>query len=228
MNLIEISQQLLKLSKCEECVTPHLNKVSELSLSELTKELDTDNKRKAFWINLYNAYATIYLKPNPEVILKPISRKLFFNKKIIHFKNCSFSLNEIEHYILRKSKIWWSKGYLSKVLIKKCFYQLRVQQLDARIHFALNCGGLGCPPIRFYEAENLDKQLDIATKAFLFSEVKKENNTLKISKLFNWYIGDFGGKDGLIQFFQKYNILKSENASPKIVYAEYNWEPWIK
>jgi len=231
MNLIEISQQLLKLSKCAECVTPHLNQVSELTLSELSKKLDTDDKRKAFWINIYNAYATIYLKPNPDVILKPISRKLFFNKKIIHFKNCSFTLNEIEHDILRKSKIWWGKGYLSKALIKSCFYQLRVQKFDARIHFALNCGGLGCPPIRFYEAENLNNQLEIATEAFLFSEVKIDfpKNRIKISKLFNWYIGDFGGKSGLINFFQKYQVLSPENNNPpSIEYFEYNWEPWIK
>lgn len=228
MNLIEISQQLLKLSKCEECVTPLLNRVSGLTLTELSKTLDNDEMRKAFWINIYNAYTTIYLKPSPEVILKSISRKIFFNKKIIHFKNCSFTLNEIEHDILRKSKIWWSKGYLNKVLVKPCFHQLRVQKFDTRIHFALNCGGLGCPPIRFYEAENLNEQLEIATQAFLFSEVKKEKNGLKISKLFDWYIGDFGGKKGLINFFKKYQILPPETRQVTISYSAYNWEPWIK
>lgn len=230
MKLIEISQQLLKLSKCAECVTPHLNELGDLTLSELTRELDTDEKKKAFWINIYNAYTTIYLKPNPEVILKPIPRKLFFNKKIIHFKNCSFTLNEIEHDILRKSKIWWSKGYLSKVLIKPCFHHLRVQKFDVRIHFALNCGSLGCPPIRFYEAEKLNSQLEIATEAFLFSEVKEDSKKkkLKISKLFNWYIGDFGGEIGLIKFFQRYQVLSLENNNPNIEYFEYNWEPWLK
>jgi hypothetical protein len=228
MKLVEISQELLKASKCLDCVTPLLNQISTVSLSDLNSFLDTDEKKKAFWINIYNSYTTIYLKPKPEVILKSISRILFFNKKIIHFKNCSFTLNEIELDIIRKSKIWWSKGYLSKVWIKPCFNQLRVQKLDVRIHFALNCGGLGCPPIRFYDANSIDEQLEVATHSFLFSEVKKETNTLNISKLFNWYIGDFGGKTGLIRFFQKYNVLSSEDNNPKIKYFEYNWEPWIK
>ena len=228
MKLVGISQELLKASKCLECVTPLLNQISEISLSELNAYLNTDEKKKAFWINFYNAYSTIYLKDEPQIILHALKRKVFFNKKHISFKGCSFSLNDVEHQILRKSKIWWSKGYLSNPIIKSCFKQLRVNNFDSRIHFALNCGGLGCPPIRFYDSKTIDEQLEVATRSFLFSEVKKEANTLKVSKLFKWYLGDFGGKTGLIRFFQKYNVLSSEDHNPNIKYFEYNWEPWIK
>ena len=83
MNLIDISQQLLKASKSTSSVTSLLNQLEKISLSQLQIELDTDNKRKAFWINIYNAFAIIYLKPDPKVILNPIKRKQFFNKKRI-------------------------------------------------------------------------------------------------------------------------------------------------
>ena len=43
---------------------------------------------------------------------------------------------------------------------------------DPRIHFALNCGAVSCPPIAVYEGESLDEQLDIATEGFL------EGNTI--------------------------------------------------
>ncbi len=229
MDLIELSQKLLRASKSTDSVTSLLNQLEGITLAELDLYLDNDDKKKAFWINIYNAYAIIYLKPDPEVILHPLNRKIFFTKKRIQISECIFSLNDIEHEILRKSKIWWSKGYLNKWFVKPCFKQLRVDLFDSRIHFALNCGGMGCPPIRFYKSETIDEQLEIATQAFLFSEVEKNTakNRIKISKLFNWYIGDFGGKNGVISFLKKYNMIApSEN--PTIVYSNYNWEPWIK
>jgi len=229
MNLIEISQQLLKASKSTNSVTALLNQLEKITLSDLETYLDTDDKRKAFWINIYNAFATIYLKPDPIIILSPIKRKYFFSKKRIQISECIFSLNDVEHQILRKSKIWWSKGYLSQPFVKPCFKKLRVHSLDARIHFALNCGGMGCPPIRYYDDQTINEQLDIATQAFLFSETKKETskNSIKISKLFSWYIGDFGGKNGIISFLKKYDIIK-ESEFPTIIYNEYSWEPWMK
>jgi Protein of unknown function, DUF547 len=229
MNLIGLSQQLLKASKSTESVTSLLNQLEKITLEDFSVYLDTDDKKKAFWINIYNAFATIYLKPNPEVILHSFSRKLFFNKKRIQISKCIFSLNDVEHQVLRKSKIWWGKGYLSKSFIKPCFRILRVQQFDSRIHFALNCGGMGCPPIRYYEDKTIDEQLEIATQAFLFSEVKKnkQTNTVEISKLFNWYIADFGGRNGIIAFLKRYQIISSSD-NPTIVYQDYDWNPWIK
>jgi len=229
MNLIDISQQLLKAAKSTGSVTALLNQLEKTSLSQLQIELDTDNKRKAFWINIYNAFATIYLKPEPTIILNPIKRKQFFLKKRIQISACTFSLNDVEHQILRKSKIWWGKGYLKQPIVHSCFKKLRVETFDARIHFALNCGGLGCPPIRFYKNETINEQLEMATQAFLFSETKKEpaKNKIKISKLFSWYIGDFGGTKGIISFLKRYEIITAlEN--PKIIYSDYNWAPWIK
>ena len=36
--------------------------------------------------------------------------------------------------------------------------------------FALNCGAKSCPPIAFYNAADIDAQLDLATQAFLEGE----------------------------------------------------------
>jgi len=229
MTLIEISQQLLKASKSANNITSLLNHLEKISISQLEIELNTDAKRKAFWINIYNAFAIIYLKPNPNIILKSISRKRFFNTKYIQMDECFFSLNDVEHQILRKSKLWWSKGYLNQLFVTTCFKKLRVNKFDARIHFALNCGGLGCPPIRFYDAKTINEQLDTATQAFLYSEtsMNETKNEVKISRLFNWYIGDFGGSKGIITLLKKYNIV-NEKENPKIIYSAYNWEPWIK
>ena len=229
MDLVEISQNLLAATKAGESTDQYIYQLEDLSLTQIFTFLDNDNKKKAFWINTYNAFATILLKPNPTLILNPFSRRAFFNKKQIYIGQYYFSLNDIEHNILRKSSIWWSKGYLKKWLISESEKRLRVDVLDPRIHFALNCGGMGCPPIRHYKACNLQNQLDTATRAFLFSEVKKDKikNSIKISELFNWYIGDFGGKQGIINLLIKNQIISNESKGITIIYTKYNWQPWI-
>jgi len=126
MNLIDISQQLLKASKSTSILTSLLNQLEKISLSQLQIELDTDDKRKAFWINIYNSFAIIYLKPEPTVILNSIRRKQFFNKKRIQTSSYTFSLNDVEHQILRKSKIWWEKGYLTQPFVRaKSYFPLK-------------------------------------------------------------------------------------------------------
>lgn len=229
MNLIEISQQLLNASKSTNSVTSLLNQLEIITLPQLEICLDTDDKRKAFWINIYNAFATIYLKTDSKIILNPIKRKIFFSKKRIQISKCIFSLDDVEHQILRKSKHWWRRGYIPNPINKPCFKRLSVQELDPRIHFALNCGAKGCPPIRHYDYKSIDEQLDLATRAFLYSETKENEtkNQVQISKLFSWYKSDFGGENGIISFLKKYDAIKI-TTTPKIVYSDYNWEPWIK
>lgn len=230
MNLVETSQKLLTYVKNGDDVSTVLNQLANISSEVIIDELSTDNHKKTFWINIYNAFAIYLLTPNPTIILDPIKRKFFFTKKQIRIAFCDFSFDEIEHRILRKSKISWSRGYLNRCFIGKIEKQFRVNELDPRIHFALNCGGMGCPPIRFYEVEKINEQLNLATQAFLFSEANEiqYSNTILISKLFNWYINDFGGKKGVIKFLKKYNVISNELENPKIIYSEYNWDPWIK
>ena len=79
------------------------------------------------------------------------------------------SLDDIEHGILRRSKIKWSEGYFNKLFPSKFEKENRVNKVDYRIHFALNCGARSCPPIAFYDPEKLDKQLDVATMIYLKS-----------------------------------------------------------
>ena len=44
---------------------------------------------------------------------------------------------------------------------------MAMHPVDPRIHFALVCGAKSCPPIRVYDAVNLDAQLEAAAAAFV-------------------------------------------------------------
>jgi len=99
-----------------------------------------------------------------------------------------------------------------------------VQELDARIHFALNCGAESCPPIAFYEVENIDAQLELATTGFLQGSTKYDldNNEVTVSRILSWYRGDFGGKKGIVTWLQKYKVI-GDKVNPKVKFAPYNW-----
>lgn len=52
------------------------------------------------------------------------------------------------------------------------FFVLQVvRPVDARIHFALNCGAASCPAIKLYSTDTLEEGLTGAAEAFCASEV---------------------------------------------------------
>jgi hypothetical protein len=77
-----------------------------------------------------------------------------------------------------------------------------VDPLDMRIHFALNCAGRSCPPIQIYTPDDIDNQLELAARNFVNSDVSVGpiDNTIHLSAIYNWFSGDFGGREGIIDF----------------------------
>ena len=69
---------------------------------------------------------------------------------------------------------------------------------DARIHFALVCGALSCPPLLAepYRGPELDRQFrDVATRWLQAPDglVVAEDGTVTASKILDWYRKDFDG-----------------------------------
>lgn len=210
--------------KSKNDFTEIIKVLSSISKAELTDSLADDNSKKAFWFNIFNAFNIILLEDSGKMLEQRISRKNHFTNKAISIAGEHLSLDDIEHGMIRKSKIWWSKGYLNKLMVSSFEKQLRVKTMDPRIHFALNCGAESCPAIRFYSDKNIEEQLELATVEFLSSDLiyLPERDLVKISSLFNWYSGDFGGKKGILKFLEKYGYIP-ENTKPKIIYNEYSW-----
>ncbi|MBS1659188.1 MAG: DUF547 domain-containing protein, partial [Bacteroidetes bacterium] len=130
---------------------------------------------------------------------------------------------DMEHGMLRHSKVWWSMGHLQKISVRKFEKQFRVP-LDYRIHFALNCGANSCPSIRFYEADRLNEQLETATKSFLSQDVQYDSlsHSVTISKISDWYSGDFGGKKGILRILYECGLIPP-NKNMSIRYRQYDW-----
>ncbi len=222
VDLISVSQQLLLAAKTKESTGSFVNILQNISAEDIRNDLKSDNLKKAFWINLYNAYTQVILTKNPDFYKK---RSSFFGSKQILIAGKNLSLDDIEHGILRRSKIKWSLGYFNKIFPSNFEKENRVDKLDYRIHFSLNCGAKSCPPIAFYDPEKLDKQLDAATKTYLKGEAEYDpgRNCVSLPALMRWFSKDFGGRKKMVEVLKQLAIIPADK-NPKINFKKYDWD----
>ncbi|MDB5245856.1 MAG: hypothetical protein JWQ40_250 [Segetibacter sp.] len=226
VNVIEISQRLLLAAKTHEPTDSLVEAVKNIPEETLSQQLVNDNNKKAFWINLYNAFTQVILSKNPD---KYKNRGSFFADKQIDIAGRKLSLDDVEHGILRHSKIKWSLGHLNKWFPSSFEKEQRVDTVDYRIHFSLNCGAKSCPPIAFYKPDQLNKQLDMATKVYLQGEAeyKEAENTVALPAIMGWFRADFGGKKKMTELLHTLEIVPKEK-SPAIQFKDYDWNLFLE
>ena len=160
----------------------------------------------AHWSNIYN-FLTIDLiiKNKEKQSIKNLGNSLKSPWQSYHWEinNQSYSLDQIEHNILRKLG-------------------------EPRIHIAIVCAAISCPDIRVepYNPKMLEFQLKEQTAIFLKNTKKGMHwddklQTITISKIFEWFQDDFK-KTGLIPFLKKASGQKI-NTIKKKKYFDYNW-----
>ncbi len=159
------------------------------------------NKKMAYWINAYNAFTVKMIVDNyPIASITKLDGGKPWDKKWIKLGDKTYSLNNIENDILRP------------------------QYKDARIHFAVNCAAKSCPPLlnRAWTADNLEANFEKQAKAFInnssFNQI--DAKSVSISKIFEWYAGDF---DNIIEYLNQYSSTPI-NAKAKVKYLEYDWD----
>ncbi|XP_075896392.1 uncharacterized protein LOC142897743 isoform X1 [Nelusetta ayraudi] len=172
---------------CELAI--QLQRVELLSLSR--------EEKLAFFINIYNALVIHgYLRMGAPTNMW--QRYRFFNYVSYLIGGEVFTLQDIENGVLRGNR----KG-IAQLLrpFSKTDPRLQVALPDAEplIHFALNCGAKGCPPIKTYTPKDIDSQLRTAAEAFLENDdacvVDSGKREVRLSQIFKWYKADFGGTD---------------------------------
>jgi len=181
------------------------------------------DQRFAFWINTYNGYTLQLIRDEgPVKSIKKLGG--FFSspweKKFIPLpafdperKNKKITLDEIEHEILRPTF------------------------KDARVHAAVNCASVGCPPLRgeAFQADRLDEQLSEQVAVWLAdtarNQVRPEGGKIRVSKIFDWFAKDFGKSDeNVVRWIADHvgdeglaKQLRSNAKSLKVKYVSYDW-----
>jgi len=172
--------------------------IAEVNLSNV----DAINT-EAFYINAYNLLViNAAAKAYPLASVQDISG--FFDSKKHTVSGQQTTLNDLE-----KDKL------------------LKVYK-DPRFHFVLVCGALGCPPITnfAYVPNKLDEQLEVQTRKALNDNTFIQttgSEEVKLSQIFEWYPGDFGGnKKTAIEFINGYRDTKIP-AKVKVGFYPYDW-----
>jgi uncharacterized membrane protein YdjX (TVP38/TMEM64 family) len=152
------------------------------------------HERLAYWMNVYNAFTIQLINSRGERgSIRNINKKFGVTLKspwaepIVRAGGRVLTLDDVEHEIIRKE------------------FQ------DPRIHAALVCAALGCPPLRSeaFTGARLDEQLDDQNRRFLAQSSKNRvdvaTRTVYASPIFVWYQVDFGGSTaGVGTFWARY------------------------
>ena len=188
---------------------------------ELAAALPDDAARLAFWLNVYNAAVRARLLADPAAYGR---RWRFFGAPAVTVAGRRLSPNAIEHGILRRSAFLAGFGYLRNPVPSSFERALRVDRVDARIHFALNCGARSCPPLAAWDPATLDADLDQATGAYLAAESTRsaDGREVRVPRLLLWYRGDFGGRAGILVLLRRHGVIAPGEAS-RLRFAGYDW-----
>ena len=189
-----------------------LSKVTEAEFSAWSK-----TQRMAFLINAYNAFTVEkVLTKYPDLGSIWDFGKLFgnpFKDKFFSLLGRGFSLDEIEHGLLRKPGAYD----------------------EPRVHFAVNCASIGCPMLReeAYVPERLESQLEAQARRFLSDSTRNRYNPrtarLEVSKIFDWFKEDFQPRE---RFFARYAELLAQDHRQRqlileggapLAFLEYDW-----
>lgn len=221
VDAVKLSQDILYALKTTQPFDSYRQQLAELDENDLLAQLATETKKLAFWLNIYNAFTQIGLKENPAAYKK---RNHFFTNRFIKIAGKNLSLDGLEHGILRHSKWKYSLGHFNKLFKSSFEKKFRMNKVNWRIHFALNCGAKSCPPIAFYKTEQLDQQLNLATRIYLKSEVSYNGNenSVDVPAIFSWFRGDFGGKKGIRKILKEQQLIP-DGSSPKLKWKKYDW-----
>ncbi len=201
-----------------DCFRPGLVNLASQASIERTGVADL-----ARWINLYNLFTLQLVGDNFPInsitdlhtggrIIGFLIKKTAWDKKFIPIEGKQRSLNFIEHEILRKKFD------------------------DPRIHFAIVCAAVSCPPLRNepYVAERLDEQLNEQGRIFLADETKNHfdltTRTAYLSPIFKWFADDFGDNNAerlryLSQFAPEHVAGDLHNRADEwsVKHTDYDW-----
>ncbi|MFP4314838.1 MAG: DUF547 domain-containing protein [Desulfovibrionales bacterium] len=189
-----------------------------------TGSLDSREKGNAFWLNAYNFFMVAHIlqeRPKGQLVetvwdyggrINPF-RDNVFERELFEIGGTKYSLDQIEKETLLGEE-YWERGWA-----------------EARVHFAVNCASVGCPPLRekIYTPDNLEALLTENTRRALNTplQLQVEGDTLFLSSLFDWYEEDFQREEGsVMQFIEKYaddHIIEQIRRTEHVEYIDYDW-----
>jgi hypothetical protein len=167
----------------------------------------------AYWVNAYNAVTLRgILREYPTTSIRNHTAKYGYNlwkDLLLWVDGAEYSLDDVEHAVLRKMG-------------------------EPRIHFAIVCASVGCPPLRnrAYTAADLDRQLTANAGRFFANpnnfRADAATRTVFLSQLLQWYGTDFGPTPAeqlrvLRRYLPSAETLDWLDGGASVRYLDYDW-----
>ncbi len=202
-NVNEIGLINYKAFQESESFNKYLKQIAEANVSKFSK-----SEKLAFYINTYNALIIKNVIDHPN-IKSPMDVDGFFKKIKFEVAGEHITLDELEHT-----------------------YTLKIDGVLP--HFGLVCGAKSCTKLiaKAYSSKDVFKQLKQNAKDFLGDKSRnyydKENDTLHLSAIFNWFKGYFEFEYGTllkaVKLLSNKKIGLNISSSTKVEFLKYNWE----
>jgi hypothetical protein len=203
------------LKKEEGLLKDYLDALAEADLETLRgPELE------ALFINAYNAYTV-------RTVLDRVREDGGFEIE---------SIRDIENVFTREAHV---VGGFRLSLDNIEHNVLRPTFRDPRLHFAVNCASISCPPLPAdaFEGDRVEEQLESAARNALASPdyASVEGDALLLTKILEWYGTDFvnpeyrGSEASLPAFVARYanedvrRFLEERNNEVEVRFREYDW-----
>jgi len=194
--------------------SPEWRRLVESVASEDLSSLRTREQKLAFWINAYNILAIdLVAQHYPVASIRDIGSLLrpVWRRPAGKVGGRDVTLDEIEHQIVRPLG-------------------------DPRTHSVVICASTSCPalPREPLAADRLDAQLDAAMRRWMADpdkglRIDRAANTVRLSKIFDWFEKDFANAGGVVAFVARYapeadrEWLRAHAATARLSYFDYNW-----
>ncbi|MEM8872858.1 MAG: DUF547 domain-containing protein [Planctomycetota bacterium] len=177
----------------------YLDMMSKVDIDALSEA-----ERLAYWINLYNAsmIEAVLLEYPVDHVENDLGFGVF-KKQFIETTKGTMSLDDIEHATIREQ---WD---------------------EPRIHAALVCGAISCPPLAdtAFTAENVDALLEKNFTQWINgarNEFDHAGKRAKLSSIFSWYGVDFGDSNAdTLAYINKY--LDQDITGYSVEFLDYDW-----
>lgn len=190
-----------------EALENYIESLGQARINEMGRD-----ERLALLMNAYNAFTLkLIIDHSPLDSIKDIPAEQRWEAKRWNLAGQKVSLGQIEHE------------------------QIRPHFVEPRIHFAVVCAAIGCPPLSTdaYRGDAIDAQLDRQSKYVhthqTWLQIPDDGGPVRLTALYDWYGSDFQQvADTIFEFAAHFSpplqALLDSGSKPEATFLEYDWK----